>query len=37
VSTGRRTMLIMRPDILRRIAAAGPTAGIPSPPGPLED
>lgn len=37
VSTGRRTMLIMRPDILRRIAAAGPTAGIPSPPGPVEE
>lgn len=37
VATGRRTMLIMRPDILRRIAAAGPTAGIPSPPGPSED
>ncbi|MFJ9632101.1 Crp/Fnr family transcriptional regulator [Streptomyces sp. NPDC101175] len=37
VSTGRRTMLIMRPDILRRIAAAGPTAGIPSQPGPVEE
>jgi hypothetical protein len=33
VATGRRTLvLILRPDILRRIAATGPTAGIPSPP-----
>ncbi|MFD9001221.1 Crp/Fnr family transcriptional regulator [Streptomyces sp. NPDC059582] len=37
VATGRRTMLIMRPDILRRIAATGPATGIPSPPGPTED
>ncbi|MGW7253937.1 Crp/Fnr family transcriptional regulator [Streptomyces sp. NPDC054834] len=36
VATGRRTMLIMRPDILRRIAATDPAAGIPSPPGPRE-
>ena len=32
VATGRRTLLIMRPDILRRIAAAGPAAGVPSQP-----
>ncbi|MFF1724394.1 Crp/Fnr family transcriptional regulator [Streptomyces sviceus] len=37
VLTGRRTMLIMRPDILRRIAAAGPAAGVPSPAGPVDD
>lgn len=37
VATGRRTMLIMRPDILRRIAATDPAAGIPSPPGPREE
>ncbi|MFF4489769.1 Crp/Fnr family transcriptional regulator [Streptomyces sp. NPDC001544] len=36
VATGRRTMLIMRPDILRRIAATDPAPGIPSPPGPSE-
>ncbi|AJE41992.1 MULTISPECIES: Crp/Fnr family transcriptional regulator [Streptomyces] len=32
VATGRRMLLIRRPDILRRIAAAGPATGIPSPP-----
>ncbi|MGC2997554.1 Crp/Fnr family transcriptional regulator [Streptomyces sp. G35A] len=32
VSTGRRTLLILRPDVLRRIAATDPPApGIPSP------
>ncbi|MCW7944957.1 transcriptional regulator [Streptomyces hygroscopicus] len=33
VVTGRRTLLIRRPDILRRIAATGSAPGIPSPPG----
>ncbi|CAM5369231.1 Crp/Fnr family transcriptional regulator [Streptomyces pharetrae] len=42
VITGRRTLLIRRPDILRRIGAAapalgGPAPGIPSPPGPREE
>ena len=38
VVTGRRTMLILRPDVLRRIAATGrPVPGIPAPPGPYED
>lgn len=38
VVTGRRTMLILRPDILRRIAPTGrPVPGIPAPPGPYED
>ncbi|MEU5537943.1 Crp/Fnr family transcriptional regulator [Streptomyces sp. NPDC020362] len=36
VVTGRRTLLIRRPDILRRIAGTGPAPGIPSPPGPRE-
>ncbi|MEU8973819.1 Crp/Fnr family transcriptional regulator [Streptomyces monashensis] len=36
VTTGRRTLLIRRPDVLRQIAAASPVEGapaIPSPPG----
>lgn len=33
VVTGRRALLIRRPDVLRRIAAAGPASGIPSPQG----
>ncbi|MGW2717917.1 Crp/Fnr family transcriptional regulator [Streptomyces sp. NPDC001492] len=37
VVTGRRTLLIRRPDVLRRIAAAGPASGIPSPQGPHEE
>jgi CRP-like cAMP-binding protein len=38
VSTGRRTLLILRPDVLRRIAAADPPApGIPSPARPRDD
>ncbi|MEV8549677.1 Crp/Fnr family transcriptional regulator [Streptomyces glaucescens] len=42
VITGRRTLLIRRPDILRRIGAAapgpgGPAPGIPSPPGPRDE
>jgi len=37
VVTGRRTLLIRRPDVLRRIAAAGPDSGIPSPQGPHEE
>jgi CRP-like cAMP-binding protein len=33
VATGRRTLLILRPDVLRRIAATEhPAPGIPSPP-----
>ncbi|MEU7055141.1 Crp/Fnr family transcriptional regulator [Streptomyces sp. NPDC046197] len=36
VTTGRRTLLIHRPDILRRIAASAPAPGIPTPPGPTE-
>ncbi|MFD2691432.1 Crp/Fnr family transcriptional regulator [Streptomyces phyllanthi] len=36
VATGRRTLLILRPDILRRIAAAAPTTGLPAPPGAWE-
>ncbi|MFD8421525.1 Crp/Fnr family transcriptional regulator [Streptomyces sp. NPDC059466] len=37
VSTGRRTLLILRPDILRRIAATEfPAGGIPSPQAPQE-
>ncbi|MET8244660.1 Crp/Fnr family transcriptional regulator [Streptomyces sp. NPDC005202] len=40
VATGRRTMLIMRPDILRRIAGSGPgtgtAGGIPSSSRPAE-
>jgi CRP-like cAMP-binding protein len=37
VVTGRRTLLIRRPDVLRRIAATAPSPGIPTPPGPHED
>ncbi|MEV5316237.1 Crp/Fnr family transcriptional regulator [Streptomyces sp. NPDC052687] len=38
VATGRRTLLILRPGVLRRIAATGvPTPGIPAPPGPYEE
>ncbi|MGW1157167.1 Crp/Fnr family transcriptional regulator [Streptomyces sp. NPDC002513] len=37
VVTGRRTLLIRRPDLLRRIAAAGPLPGIPAPPTTPED
>ena len=37
VVTGRRTLLIRRPDVLRRIAAAGPASGIPSPQRPREE
>ena len=36
VATGRRAMLIMRPDVLRRIAATDPASGIPSPQQPHE-
>ncbi|MEU5095848.1 Crp/Fnr family transcriptional regulator [Streptomyces sp. NPDC020996] len=36
ITTGRRALVIRRPDILRRIAATAPAAGIPSPPGPQE-
>ncbi|MFF4959102.1 Crp/Fnr family transcriptional regulator [Streptomyces sp. NPDC001222] len=36
VVTGRRTLLILRPDLLRRIAAAGPAPGVPAPSEPLE-
>jgi CRP/FNR family cyclic AMP-dependent transcriptional regulator len=37
VATGRRTLLILRPDVLRRIAATPPAPGIPSPQQPREN
>ncbi|MCH0563287.1 MULTISPECIES: Crp/Fnr family transcriptional regulator [unclassified Streptomyces] len=37
VVTGRRELLIRRPDLLSRIAASAPVPGIPSPPRPPEE